>query len=437
MTNGAYESAERLVHRLLESPEACRAAGLGGQVLAAETLLMLGDLDRARRIADDNPDAMSRDARGASVLELVGFPRAPDFLPGGRPNLLRLSHRLARGELGARELVELLGSRRTWLRTPDLELLFFSSLIASDAPRAARFLSRFFARHGLPAATLSEANGSEDHVLSRMHFPRGEARSVHGPLVSVLMPAYNAASTIGYAVRSLFNQSYASLEVLVGDDASDDATLDILKARWPSEPRLRLFRSARNQGSYNVRNALVQRARGRFVTFHDADDLAFPDRIARQVAALGASGAVACVANFARVDRAGAFRFFKDQRAVRLGLVTLLLERRAFDEAGPFRSARVGADLELYTALQARFGPSRVRRIRSPLMFGLWSEQSVTRAAGTESLEDGYRSPPRRAYGELIVARYRTGVLGSNERLDERLREVGNYIEPAPLIEVT
>jgi hypothetical protein len=408
-------------------------------VLAAETLLMLGERERARSIADAHAETWVRDARGVAVLELVGSPQAPEFLPDGRPSLLRLSRRLARGELTAEQLARQIGVRgRVWWRTPDLHLLFFSALIAGDSSRALRFMNRFLALHGLSACTSVGEPGSGSNVLGQLRFARRQTSGTTGPLVSVLIAARDAAHTIGYAIDSLLNQSYQSLEILVGDDASNDDTLKILKQRWPFEPRLRLFRSARKQGPYNVKNALAQQARGELLTFHDADDLALPDRIARQVKQLRQPGNVACIANFARIRPNGSFVFFKDQRTVRLGMVTLMLSRRAFEAVGPFRSARVGADLELYAALRARFGPEAIARIRAPVMLGLWSPGSATLAGGTESLNDGYRSLARRAYSELICARYSLRDLTiSNQTMDLRLRATGNYVDAAEIEELT
>jgi glycosyltransferase involved in cell wall biosynthesis len=247
----------------------------------------------------------------------------------------------------------------------------------------------------------------------------------------------NSAATIEYAIESLLAQSYRELEILVGDDASDDETLPLLHDRFGREPRVRLFRSSRQQGSYNLRNALAHRALGEYVTFHDADDLALPDRIARQVAQLARPGVMACVGNFARVTAEGSFVFFKDQKATRLCPVSLMLERRTFGAVGPFRSAKVGADLELYAALCARFGPRGVSRLRAPLMLGLSAPGSATRSSGSEAMVDAYRSPARRAYSELVFAQGHSRRRSfTDSEVDERLRATGNFIDSAELLEV-
>lgn len=201
---------------------------------------------------------------------------------------------------------------------------------------------------------------------------------------------------------------------------------------------MRVFRSASNQGAYNLRNALAKRARGEILTFHDADDFSLPQRIARQVQVLREPGVVACVANWVRVRTDGSFVFHWDQKATRLALASLMLTRAAFEAVGPFRSARFGADLELYTRLTSHFGARRVGRLRAPLLFGLWSPSSATRAPGAESLEDGYRSPARRRYSELIASQRGTIVVGVSEQvINATLVDMGNFVRAQDLRELT
>src|SRR5689334_20509440 len=130
MAGGALESAGQLVERLVADPAALGASGAGGQALAVEVLLMLGQRERARDLAEQHASALATQPAGAAMLELVGSKAAPDFLPDGRPSLLRLSRRVARGELDASSLAGLVGmSARRWLRMPELHLLFFSALL--------------------------------------------------------------------------------------------------------------------------------------------------------------------------------------------------------------------------------------------------------------------------------------------------------------------
>ena len=89
-------------------------------------------------------------------------------------------------------------------------------------------------------------------------------------LVSVIVPAYNARSTVVYAVRSALAQTWPEIEVVVVDDASTDDTWDVLKSL--DDPRIRLLRNQNNLGEGLTRNVAVAAARGEWVAMLDADD---------------------------------------------------------------------------------------------------------------------------------------------------------------------
>jgi glycosyltransferase involved in cell wall biosynthesis len=101
-------------------------------------------------------------------------------------------------------------------------------------------------------------------------------------LVSIVMPAYNAARFIGAALASVTAQTFVDFEVVVVDDGSHDETAQIVAEAAASDPRIRLLAGA-HAGVAAARNLGVAAARGDLVTFLDADDLWRPDRLARHV----------------------------------------------------------------------------------------------------------------------------------------------------------
>jgi glycosyltransferase involved in cell wall biosynthesis len=107
---------------------------------------------------------------------------------------------------------------------------------------------------------------------------------VRDPLVSAVVPAYNAARTLRAAVESILLQTVGDIEVIVVDDGSGDDTAGV--ARAIGDPRVRLVSQA-NGGASAARNAGIRSARGRYVAFLDADDLWLPNKLARQLALLG------------------------------------------------------------------------------------------------------------------------------------------------------
>ena len=99
------------------------------------------------------------------------------------------------------------------------------------------------------------------------------------PLVSVIIPAYQAEQFLGEALASVRAQTYQSLHVVVVDDGSTDATAEVI-GRFPEVLYVRL---ASNGGPAVARNAGIAAARGEMVAFLDADDIMLPECIEVQV----------------------------------------------------------------------------------------------------------------------------------------------------------
>jgi len=114
-------------------------------------------------------------------------------------------------------------------------------------------------------------------------------------LVSIVMPAHDAARYIGAALESLMTQTYANFEVIVVDDGSRDTTVRIVADAAARDPRIRLV-SGGHAGVAAARNRGVRAARGGLISFLDADDLWRPDRLARHVEFLSGNPAADVVA---------------------------------------------------------------------------------------------------------------------------------------------
>lgn len=106
------------------------------------------------------------------------------------------------------------------------------------------------------------------------------------PRASIVVPAYNAAATIGETLESLLAQTHPDFEIVVVDDGTPDHTLDVV-ARY-SDPRIRVVRQT-NRGLAGARNGGLLAARGAFVGFCDADDLWEPQKLAAHIRHLDAN----------------------------------------------------------------------------------------------------------------------------------------------------
>lgn len=103
------------------------------------------------------------------------------------------------------------------------------------------------------------------------------------PLVSVIMPCYNATSYLKEAIESIIEQTYKKLEIIVINDGSTDNTLSILKEYTRMDSRLKIINQTSNQGLVSSLNLGIGKATGDYIARMDADDVSILNRIERQI----------------------------------------------------------------------------------------------------------------------------------------------------------
>ncbi|GAB3323324.1 hypothetical protein GCM10027299_19450 [Larkinella ripae] len=120
------------------------------------------------------------------------------------------------------------------------------------------------------------------------------------PLVSVIMPVYNGERFLSAALESVLNQTHRNLEVLVLDNGSTDGSRSIIEAFARRDSRVKpLYEPAPlGYGGEVATNVASRHARGEFLAKLDADDMAHPERLAKQVAFLQANPAVFLVGSW-------------------------------------------------------------------------------------------------------------------------------------------
>ena len=182
------------------------------------------------------------------------------------------------------------------------------------------------------------------------------------PAVSVLMSVHDGAPSVAEAVASVLAQSAGDLELIVVDDGSTDATPDLLAA--VSDGRLRVLRQART-GLTRALNRALGAARADLVARLDADDVALPERLARQRAFLERAPDVGLLGSAAReIDGAGAtvrvVRPPEDDAAIRRALIranpfvhsSIMARRSLLERAGGYdESLAVAQDYDLWMRL--------------------------------------------------------------------------------------
>lgn len=124
------------------------------------------------------------------------------------------------------------------------------------------------------------------------------------PLVSIVLPAYNAEGLVETAIHSVLAQTYPNFEFLIADDASTDGTRRAIDKF--DDPRIRPIHNSENLGYLRTFNKLLEHARGDFITFVDADDWISPTKIEQQLAEFQKRPELGlCGTNYAAVAEAG------------------------------------------------------------------------------------------------------------------------------------
>jgi len=307
---------------------------------------------------------------------------------------------------------------------PDPILLAIEvAVVTGDTDRAASLVALGLKRFGpLPDLRLAEANHVArangfgpgwDAAMARLYRPAGvtgvtvrpdpgdlpafdrlaaarapAATGRGGPLVSVIMPARDAAATIGTALDSLSAQSWRALEILVIDNGSSDGTADIVRAKAQADPRIRLLDGSAEPGTYAARNLGMARANGAFLTVLDADDWAHPQRIARQVRTLrrAPGRVVATQTDWVRTTSDLRFtRWWREEGLTHPDISSLMIRAHLRDSLGFWDPVRAGADSEYCDRIIAVHGPGAIRRTCPgvPLGFGRLRDGSLTGAGET------------------------------------------------------
>lgn len=224
-----------------------------------------------------------------------------------------------------------------------------------------------------------------DHFRSRTLLPQ------NGPCVSIVVPYQNDAATLATAVESLGAQSWRDIEILLVEDRSSDDSPAIAQRLAASDERIRLLSNIRGQGVYGARNSAIDAATGEYVTFLDADDWSPPERIARQMGAIGK--AAVAIANHIRIDAAGAPIAPRVFPLVRPVPITMMARRETLLAAGPFEEVETGADSEMLARLEMLHGRSATYRDAAVLLVARWRRGSLS-----EAREGGMFGAERIAY---------------------------------------
>jgi glycosyltransferase involved in cell wall biosynthesis len=210
---------------------------------------------------------------------------------------------------------------------------------------------------------------NQEHMAKRLRWKMGlYDYPFRKELVSVIMPAYNAGSTIEKSIRSILLQNYRELEMIVADDGSTDSTSEIVQRLTREDSRVRLVRLENNQGCYPARNAALRASHGKYIAIQDSDDISLSSRIESQLIPLMTGKAEFTLTRIfrsrctveeldparqkemirlvlsRRLKSSAGLYDYRDRPVI--GFMTSMFTRKLFEELGLFWESRFGADAE-------------------------------------------------------------------------------------------
>ena len=196
------------------------------------------------------------------------------------------------------------------------------------------------------------------------------------PLVSVVMPAYNAEKFIGEAIESILNQTFKDFEFIILDDCSKDSTWKIIQEYAKKDERIVAVRNEKNLNIALNRNKGVEMSKGKYIVWADADDISKPERIEKLVNYMENHSEVGiCGSNFQGFSGDQIFEtreFFEDDERLRKNIFkfspvaqpTAIIRKECFSTVGLFNPDYPPAeDIELSFRIGERYKFGNVTEI--------------------------------------------------------------------------
>lgn len=287
-------------------------------------------------------------------------------------------------------------------------LLALANTYLADDDARLDIINTLFGKHKLlPVLRRDENQRLSIENLVVKGIDQSASTEVHEcqPLVTVIMPVFQAAKTLHIAVESLLKQTWHNLEIIIVDDCSPDETFEVAQRYETADPRVKAMRQSSNQGAYAARNLGLTHATGEYVTTHDADDWSHPQKIELQVQDL-----------IKKDDRQSAnvthwIRVFPDllfrgtprptNHMIQWNHSSLMMRRSFLEELGGWDHVRIAGDTELIWRIEKLTGKFVARLLPEvPLSFALEEPDSLTRQSKSHVWTIQYGV--RREYREMI-----------------------------------
>lgn len=203
------------------------------------------------------------------------------------------------------------------------------------------------------------------------------------PLISVIMPVYQPGIEIKYAVKSLLDQSWQNLEIIIVDDASGESFKHTFNKIMAMDSRINVIYQSHNTEACGARNLGLKNCTGQYITVHDSDDWSHPQKLELQASHLSHNPKVRVnTTALARCTESLKFVLPKNPNAemIRVNYSSAMYRKADLLETGGWNNVRVSAVSELIRRFSVLYGKNCVSHIypKVPMSFALSTNSSLT-----------------------------------------------------------
>src|SRR5688572_12686114 len=247
------------------------------------------------------------------------------------------------------------------------------------------------------------------------------------PLISVVMPVYNAGAFLDDSINSILTQTFRDFEFVIFDDASTDGSVERLRHWATRDHRIQLHESKTQLGLAGSSNAVVAKARAAIIARMDADDVAHPNRLQRQWEIIRNHPDVAVVGTLCNgIDAAGRevrprdrWRLVRRSSYIPFPHGSAMFRREVFDRVGGYDDAPGAEDQKLFSKMVVQ---GRVVTLSDVLYSYRYHSNNATLFNGIRAIGEDHSNN-----GDALAAFYMLGAMrlwaGEPPKLLEPMRE--------------